>query len=539
MSDLAKLKAYTIPYAATGAFSKLVSHYVENNHQLKPFFEHSVSLEGLQQAIANRQYFSTDRAKLVAALQQQYKEVTLNEKQSANLSLLLNNNCFTITTAHQPNIFTGPLYFIYKILHAIKLADYAKTQFPQYHFVPIYYMGSEDADIDELGHTFVDGKKYEWPTKQTGAVGRMKVDNALLQLIQEMAGQIGIYPFGNSFIYLLNQAYIKGRTIQEATLHLVNSLFAEFGLLVVVPDNKILKSLFIQTIQKELFEQFSSKAVMPTIERLAEHYKVQAAGREINLFYLSEGARDRIEKKGERFAIQRLNRFFSAEEIIAELTTNPEAFSPNVILRGVFQETILPNIAFIGGGGELAYWLELKEVFKAAAVPYPVLILRNSFLLMEAKYTAQYQKWQLKLNDIFKSADQLLNEWVLQQAANSLLLDEEKELFDEAFNKVQTKATQIDSTLAAHAKALQHVWFQKIVTLEKKMLRAEKRKHADRKQQLLYWKNALFPNNALQERTENMAVLYSKYGPNLMQQLFHYSLTLEQTFTILMQEPTT
>ncbi|MFY8003797.1 MAG: bacillithiol biosynthesis protein BshC, partial [Chitinophagaceae bacterium] len=333
MSDLAKLTAYTIPYSATGAFSQLVNHYVANHNQLTPFFQHSVSLDGLQQAIVNRKAFSTDRNNLVKALQLQYKDINLNEKQSANLSLLLNSNTFTITTAHQPNIFTGPLYFIYKILHTIKLTDYAKNQLPQYNFVPVYYMGSEDADLEELGHTYVDGKKYEWQTKQTGAVGRMKVDNALLQLIEEMAGQIGIHPFGNSFIYLLKQAYTKGRTIQEATLHLVNSLFAEFGLLIVVPDNQLLKSLFAKTIQKELFEQFSSKAVMPTIEKLSEHYKVQAAGRDINLFYLSDGARDRIEKKGDGFAIQRLNRHFSKEEIVTELANHPEAFSPNVILR--------------------------------------------------------------------------------------------------------------------------------------------------------------------------------------------------------------
>jgi hypothetical protein len=140
-------------------------------------------------------------------------------KVKQNIQSLADQNTFTVTTAHQPNIFTGPLYFIYKILHAVKLADELQTQLPQYKFVPVYYMGSEDADLDELGFVNVGGQKLVWETKQTGAVGRMKVDKALLKLIHAIHGQTGVLPFGNEFTDLLNQCYTEGKPFSRQHLN--------------------------------------------------------------------------------------------------------------------------------------------------------------------------------------------------------------------------------------------------------------------------------------------------------------------------------
>ena len=371
-----------LPYQQTGYFSKLITDYLQRSANLRSFYEHEVSIEGIKAAIQQRQTFNQNRGVLVDVINKQYQGLTITPAVEQNIQSLLQPNTFTITTAHQPVIFTGPLYFIYKILHIVKLAESLHQQLPEYHFVPVFYMGSEDADLDELGTINVSGKQYKWNTTQTGAVGRMKVDKAFIALLNELSNQVGVEEYGSEIINLFKECYRLNTTIQQATLKVVNALFGEYGLIVLIPDNRELKSLFAPVIAKELTEQFSHKAVEESINELSQHYKVQAGGRDINLFYLVDDKRERIEKEDNIFTVQGIKKRFTKEEMLQELRTNAERFSPNVILRGAFQETVLPNIAFIGGGGELAYWMELKRVFKAIHLPYPILISGIHFCLL-------------------------------------------------------------------------------------------------------------------------------------------------------------
>ena len=216
----------------------------------------------------------------------QYENIAAPEAVKQNIQLLHAASTFTITTAHQPNIFTGPLYFIYKILHTIKLAENCRQKFPQYNFVPVYYMGSEDADLDELGHIYLNREKLTWQTPQTGAVGRMKVDENLLQMIRRIESEIAVLPHGAEIMAAVKKYYMKGELIQNATLGFVNHLFGRYGLVVVIPDSAKLKSAGIDLFKDELLHQRSYGIVEGTIQQLADAgYKVQAHGRDINLFF--------------------------------------------------------------------------------------------------------------------------------------------------------------------------------------------------------------------------------------------------------------
>jgi bacillithiol synthase len=115
--------AQRLTYRQTGAFSKIVLDYLDDAEQLRSFYAHRPDLKGMEQAIEARKQFAVNRKVLVDHLQQQYASLSMHDAVKTNMDLLLNENCFTITTAHQPNLFTGPLYFLYKILHAIKLAQ--------------------------------------------------------------------------------------------------------------------------------------------------------------------------------------------------------------------------------------------------------------------------------------------------------------------------------------------------------------------------------------------------------------------------------
>ena len=246
-------------YKSTGYFSKLILDYLQGSENRAAFLQ-TPTLQGVKDAIAARQEFNNNRTLLVSELQQQYEGVTLTTQQLSHIEQLNHSSTFTICTAHQPNIFTGHLYFIYKILHTIKLAQWLKSELPQYNFVPVYYMGSEDADLDELGHINLNGEKLIWQTKQTGAVGRMKVDKALIDVIGRMKGELSVLPFGNDIAAIFSEAYTLGTTIQQATLMVVQRLFSHYGLITIIPDNANLKRAFNPVVKRELLEAFSHVA---------------------------------------------------------------------------------------------------------------------------------------------------------------------------------------------------------------------------------------------------------------------------------------
>ena len=272
-----------IPYRQTGNFSKTAVDYIDQDAALKEFFTYPTTIQGIKKAIEDRKQFTYDRSVLVQELKKQYAAVNASEKTKNNIEALASENTFTFTTAHQNNIFTGPLYFIYKILHTIKLAAYCKSNLPGHNFIPVFYIGTEDADIDELNNIHLGSEKLTWNTKQTGAVGRMKVDKDLIRVIGLMEGQLSVLPFGIEILKLMKECYEEGDTIQFSTFKIVNALFGEYGLIVLLPDNAELKRLMIPVFRDDLLHQTASDIVEKTAEKLSNAgYKVQANPRELN-----------------------------------------------------------------------------------------------------------------------------------------------------------------------------------------------------------------------------------------------------------------
>ncbi len=528
-----EFKSTYIPYRQTGSFSKIVIDYLDHSPALKKFYSHAPDIEGIKKAIVARKNFKTNRKLLADELNKKYIVVKTSAKVKANIDALLKEDSFTICTAHQPNIFTGHLYFIYKILHAIKLADELKAQLPAYNFVPVYYMGSEDADLDELGEITINSKKYKWETKQKGAVGRMKIDKAFIKLIEEMEGQLSVEKYGSEIIKLVKEFYVVDKTIEQATFEFVNDLFGEYGLVILLPDSRLLKNEFSPINIKELKEQFSHKLVEETIDAFPAEYKVQAAGRELNLFYLKDDLRERISKHAAGYKINNAEITFSDNEMFKELETFPERFSPNVILRPVFQETILPDIAFIGGGGELAYWLELKNVFDAVNVPFPVLVLRNSFMIVNEKAAGKIASLKLESKDFFRPAGELIDELVKNESSVSLNLEEEKRSLKTLYHNIKVAAIAVDITLQEHVEALEVQVLKRIEALEKKMLRSEKKKFEAHQRQIIKIKELLYPSGTLQERVDNLLPYYSVWGREFIQILYENSRGLQQEFCII------
>ena len=537
-----KYNATSIPYSATGVFSSLVNDYISGNGTARDYVPYTPNLEGIKKAIQQRKFSAIQRQTLVSVLENQYhllgtikdeKNTAAFEKVQANIGLLKNDNCFAVTTAHQPNLFTGPLYFFYKIIHVIKLAAELKAQFPENDFVPVYYMGSEDADLAEVGSYSIDGAKHQWKTKQTGAIGRMLVDDHLLQLLQNLEGYWTVKPDGKEALAIIKSAYKKGNTINQSTLQMVHLFFGQYGLVVVQPDDAKLKSLFVEVMQKELTTQFSHTAIQPTLKSLSENYHVQSEGRAINLFYLKDATRNRIEKNGELFSVVDTNIQFTQAEIIQELQAHPDRFSPNVILRGAYQETIIPSVVFVGGGGELAYWMELKNVFEQAGVDYPVIILRNSFLFINDKQAKQWASLEFNIEALFNSTQALEIAFVKTQSVENLALTEHIASLTDLYKVIQQDVIKIDSSLGDHALNLSVQAQKKLALLEKKMIRAEKRKQHTSLARIHSIKSELFPDNNLQERVENFSNWIGDFGWSWVEAILNNSNSVDASFTIV------
>ncbi len=522
-----------IPFSSTQMFSKLINDYVEGKGTAIDFVQYAPNVEGYQAAIEGRKLHPIDRGLLVEVLTAQYANMDPKAAVQQHIELLKSDETFVVTTAHQPNLFSGPLYFFYKIIHAIQLAASLKKQFPQYNFVPVYYMGSEDADLDEVGAFNLDATRYQWSTKQTGAIGRMVVDDALLKLIQQLEGYWSVLPQGKTALAILKEAYQKGKSINEATLSFVHAFFGPKGLLVLQPDDAKLKAAFIPVMEKELLTQFSHDAIQPAIAALSKAYHVQTEGRTLNLFYLKDQTRARIEKQGDQYIVVDTDIRFSQSEILTELHQYPERFSPNVILRGVYQETILPGVVFVGGGGELAYWMELKNVFQQVGVHYPLLQLRNSFLLINQKQATQWSSMQFGDQDFFKPMLDLEVAYVKKHASEALHLSDQMESLTNLYTVIKNEVVKVDPTLGAHAENLAHQAKAKIAELEKKMVRAERRKQAVAIQRIHRIKKELFPQDNLQERVENFSKWVGQYDQSWIETIMEHSTGLESKFRII------
>jgi bacillithiol biosynthesis cysteine-adding enzyme BshC len=479
--------------------------YLIGKGELTHLYQYKPHISSFAQAIADKLNGNINRRILTEILQLQYAEIPSSELVKSNIASLADENTFTVTAAHQPCLFHGPLYNIYKIAATIRLAQQLKQAYPQYNFVPVFWLGSEDHDIEELNHTYINGNKIQFEGGK-GAIGRLPAS-----VVQQPLAELKKFVGENPLVTVLEEGIKKFASFGRLTQYFVNELFGNFGLVVIDQDNKRLKKLFAQVIADEVFNSRAVQVLQENLHFLDKRYKVQAQPREINFFYLGEGFRERIiyQKELDRYAINNTNISFTIEQLQQEIINHPENFSPNVIYRPLFQEMVLPNLAFVGGGGELSYWLELKPLFDYYHVNYPVLLLRNSAVVINASVERKLQKLNLSVRDFFCDTEQLITNYVKQHTGVEHSLADEKKAMETLYTQVAKKAEGIDTTLKQSAETEKLKALTGLSHLEAKILKAEKRKQEVAVNQIRVLKETLFPQNNLQERVQNFISYYS------------------------------
>ncbi|WP_205500297.1 bacillithiol biosynthesis cysteine-adding enzyme BshC [Rufibacter psychrotolerans] len=513
-----------IDYSATGAFSSLVLDYLRKDAKLQPFYAHFPEISSFPALIKERAFPQEQRQTLVEELQRQYGSLEVSEAVQANIAALADENTFTITTGHQLSLFTGPLYFVYKIVTAIKTAQELQKAYPSQKFVPVYWMATEDHDFAEVNHFTLFGKTYTWESDAKGAVGRFATDG-LNELLDEMPED---YP-------LFEQAYTECATLAQAMRQIVNGLFGEYGVVCVDGDSPALKRAFVPVAQRELTEQVGFNAISQTNAALERHYKPQVMVREINLFYLDQNLRERIVKEGDHYKVLNTDLDFTQEQILQLVQEQPEKISPNVVLRPVYQELVLPNLAYIGGGAEVAYWFQLKGVFEALGVPYPAVMLRNSALYINKANRQRMEKLGFTVLEMFKELPELKKRLAELLNQEELSLQEQRTAVEEAFRQVEELAKSIDPTLVKAVGAEAQKAQNSLQMLEKKLNKAIESKNETAYNQLANLKEKLFPTGVLQERVDNL-LTYQTNNPNFIQELVAAFDPFAYRFTILQED---
>lgn len=495
----------------SGVYTPVMQRLLASDHALLPFHHGLVSISDAKRNAKNRvvSFPKQNRKILVDVIQNQYQYLSQQDKVSTNINLLNKPNTVTVTTGHQLNVFTGPLFFWYKILDAINTAERLQQADSSHHYIPVFWMASEDHDFEEINHFFLGEQKVRWETKSGGPVGRMRTEN-LHGLYSQLEPYWSKTQSGRELLRLFADCYLEEQHLAKATRKLVHRLFGKYGLIVVDGDDHALKSLFSPAITKEIKEQLIHKSVVKSDKALAKalpNYKPQVTPRELNLFYLNDDKRVRIVKNGKSYSTTDGAISWNVSAIEAEIQAHPERFSPNALMRPLYQECVLPNIAYVGGGGELAYWLQLKATFEAFDLPYPLLQHRSSLLLMTEKQVNKCNKLNLPLQDLFLPKASFINKRVRQISDIDIDLSPQKKELVRQFEALKELAKQTDASFLGAVHAQEKKQLKGLDALEKRLLKAQRIKLQDQIIRISDIRNALFPNGTLQERTAHFSLV--------------------------------
>ncbi|MCG8311492.1 MAG: bacillithiol biosynthesis cysteine-adding enzyme BshC [Cytophagales bacterium] len=492
------MNLHQIEFEETNRFSSIFLDYINNKSDLQDFYDLKPAQDSFEKAIRTRKFRDEKRDILVRTLRDQYGSFVPSEAVLQNIEALKDSRTFTITTGHQLNIFTGPLFFIYKVATAISMATSLNEKYPAYHFVPVYWMASEDHDFEEINNFRLFGKKYIWKSSQKGPVGKFETDSmyVLLKEIPELPD-------------FCKNGYEKHNTLSEATRFIVNYLFGNHGLVILDADDPELKKLFRATIREDVFNNTAYSLARETTRRLEElGYKSQIFPRPVNLFYMENGLRERIEKVEGIYRVLNTSLSFSKDQMAGLIEEKPEKFSPNVVLRPVFQETVLPNLAYIGGPAEVTYWLQLKDVFTHFQLPFPIIFPRLFVLVISKVIQRKLVKLGLDHGDIFKDFAQLKDQLVYGDGKAAYDLSQELRQIEQVFLLIRQKSGTIDKSLEGFIAGEYKKTEKGIVNIQKRLKKATEQKEEVKINQLRGILDKLFPNGNPQEREDNFLSFY-------------------------------
>ncbi len=477
--------------------------YLKGTASLRPFYQYDLQQIDFSAIAADKSSESIDRELLAQVIREQYDGLALGEAVEQHLTRLAQPDSYTITTGHQLVLFGGPLFTVYKVLTIIKLAEQLSASSSGLNVVPIFWIHTEDHDFEEINHYYSGfWTKATYAGKFKGQVGNHVLDPSIA----------GLRP--PHFSKELSETYRAGIPMKKAFRSFIHQLFGTYGLLILDADDPRLKAKFSGIIHQELSQQFAHQQVTQHSAALqAAGYPAQITPREINLFYLDEEGRNRITYENEFFGVKDRDLVFSANAMLELADQDPARFSPNVSLRPLYQEMILPNLAYIGGWGELSYWLQLRGVFKTAGVNFPLLLPRMAGSIFTANQAQEWSALGFDLLEIRKPLHNLYLQYLPQVWDHTNFETYQQEILALMESFKEYIASDISATLSRSAEALQTKTRNFLGNLEKKAGKVMRNRYPEPFQAIKRLKQLIEPDGFVQERTLSLASFSAIISP--------------------------
>lgn len=499
----------TIDRRETSFFSEFANQINDNQEALGKYIQNPISIESFKHQIElKKKHFSKSQREITYnVLKNQLEKYSQYTKLQENVGLIKEDNTFTVTAGHQLNLYGGPLFTAYKIMDVVRLAEQLSAEYSEYNFVPVFWLATEDHDFAEINHIHLFHDTLAWESEQEGPVGRFSLDG-FDKFKEELLAKFNNNP---DYAKYLDSFYNEG-TLTEASIEFLLDLFGDYGLVILDADNPKLKASFAPLMHREIETEFSEPKILETIKSLEEDgFHGQATPRPINLFYIKDQYRERIIPI-ENNQVEIGGKSYSKEEVLKELAEHPQRFSPNVVMRPLYQETILPNLCYLGGGGEMAYWLELKTAFEETDVPFPLIKVRNSVQWFDKNTLNRLEQLGLEIKDVFKSIHEVKKEYVFENAEEELDFTDLEATFEQFTAEIEKAIINVDKGLEGYGKSEITRVQRQLDTIKTKLVRHQKRKFDESMARIDGVYERLFPNSGLQERYENVIPYIDKFG---------------------------
>lgn len=533
----------TIPFNSLPSYSDLFLKYIENFQSLSKYYEFNYTSDSeflkctelKKESYAREGNFS--RNDISGILKEQNEIFGSGEKTFTNIELLNDENTFAVVTGQQLGFLSGPFYTVLKAINTIQLSDKLSGKFPEYKFVPVFWLEADDHDFSEINNIniiskenelknlkyFEKGQEQEKYLKPTGSI---ILDEHIDLFINELESSYNKTDFTESLFGIIRDNYKKGNDLKTAFAGFMNSVLKNKGLIFIDPSDKRIKEYLKPVFEKELntFPQVCEKVINTSVE-LEENYNVQVKPKPINLFYINDGNRYLLEpRENDIFALKHSRQKFSGEELSGHLESNPERFSWNVVTRPVCQDFILPTVAYIGGPSEISYFAQFREVYKFFDLRMPVIYPRTSVTVMESRVNSFLEKYNVRFNELFYEKD--LSKKLLKDSAvvsADEIFSELKEELTGIFYTYEKELGRIDANQTESFTKRNRQFLESLDIAKDKFSASQSKQNEVLSNQFQKVLLFVYPDNTLQERVLNITYFLNKYGfdfiDNLIQEI--------------------
>lgn len=502
-----------------------VSDFYSNDFRNKENY-----LKIFKNIVENRKLLSPD---ISAVIENQYSSLKPGDLTKQNITKLKEKRTLAIVTGQQLGILGGPLYTFYKIITAIKLSRFLSERYDDYNFVPVFWLEGDDHDfnevravklIDENNSLINIGYKDEIEEDDLKqSVGLINFDNSINDFFTKLSSVLKETEFKSTLFNRIQDYYKEGRSFKDAFRDLIFNYFDNYGLVIFDPQDNEVKKLLKPIFKKEITDfRIHTEQLVHVSATLEELYHAQVKVKPVNLFLRVDEGRYSIEPVDNEYRLKRKRKSFTQEQLLELLENEADKFSPNVLLRPICQDYLLPTAFYVGGPSEISYFAQIKPLYELYNIPQPLIYPRSSATILENSISNSLEKFSVNVKDIFIDVEN-----VKKNIINSVEESSVDEIFGDISNRIETsfdqlkeKLLDLDKTIADSSNRYRDKMLGTINELKSKAEKAQQKKYETTLRQIDRAAVHLFPHSNLQERELNFIYFANKYGDDFLKTIF-------------------